>query len=168
MPITAFRDEYRWLSNFWPAQVKLDGIEYPTVEHAYQAAKTLVPEERAQFSENIHAATAKLLGKRVTLRPDWEQVKLLVMYQLIQQKFEHPDLRTKLIATGNQELIEGNTWHDTFWGICACAKHRLQGENALGQILMEVRRELLLRDEEAAPTREQSQGIYDYLLGKKP
>jgi len=135
--IGPFRGQYSWLSNFYPAEVKLGGIIYPTVEHAYQAAKTIIPEER----ELIRAATtpreAKQRGKWVTLHKDQNQRKILIMTQLITQKFgSHSGLRQKLIATAEEPLVEINDWGDTFWGWST--KHQA-GENHLGKILMSVR-----------------------------
>lgn len=166
MAIDRFVNEYRFLSNFFPAKVKLDGVEYHSVEHAYQAAKTLDPNERAQF-KCWDAAVAKKRGRTVTLRPDWDQVKYNIMLNLVSQKFEDKSMWARLVATGNEELIEGNHWHDTYWGRCTCAKHQGKGENKLGQILMAKRAELLMRDEENAPTREQSAVIYDFITGKE-
>ncbi len=137
MSISSFSGPHRWLSNFWPAEVVLDGVAYPTVEHAYQAAKTLCPTER----EFVRAATtpgaAKRCGKRITLRPDWDKVKSAVMLNLVRQKFDLDPLGAWLLATADHELIEGNTWGDTFWGMC-----HGRGQNVLGKILMRVRNEL--------------------------
>ena len=79
------------------------------------------------------------LGRRIELRPDWEEVKIEIMRQVLKSKFTHnPELREKLIATGNTELIEGNNWNDRFWGVC-----RGVGKNHLGKLLMEIRAELV-------------------------
>lgn len=135
--ITSFTGEFRFLSNFWPARVVLDGLTYPTVEHAYQAAKTLSLAERSTIQRCGSPGDAKRMGTRVYLRDDWESVKLNVMEDLLRQKFGHADLRQKLIATGAQPLVEGNTWGDTFWGMC-----RDKGQNHLGKLLMQIRDEL--------------------------
>lgn len=101
------------------------------------AAKTLDPQERIQF-ERIAPSMAKQLGQRVTLRHDWEEVKLNIMYELNKQKFEwSPELRTALLATGDRYIEETNWWKDTFWGVCNGV-----GENHLGRILMRIREEL--------------------------
>jgi ribA/ribD-fused uncharacterized protein len=117
--------------------VEFEDYVYPSVEHAYQAAKTLDPKEREYFLQNVRPGLAKLKGKEVTLRPDWDSVKLKVMYDLVKQKFSTEPTRTMLLNTGDAELIEGNTWGDTFWGV-----FRGRGENHLGKILMQVRNEL--------------------------
>lgn len=139
--ITRFQGEYRWLSNFWPAGILYDGFFYMSTESAYQAAKARTIEERAEFIP-LSAKEAKRKGKHLDIRDDWNQVKLKVMEDLLRLKFNpviHPDLYTKLIETGNAELIEGNTWGDTFWGVC-----KGKGENHLGRLIMKIREELWL------------------------
>jgi len=132
--IDRFSGQYRWLSNFWPADVSLDGVVYPTVEHAYQAAKTLDPAERERIRLIPGASAAKRLSHDLDVRDDWGRIRVRVMRELLQQKFSHPELRQKLLATGKEVLVEGNTWGDTFWGVCAG-----KGENRLGRLLMEIR-----------------------------
>jgi ribA/ribD-fused uncharacterized protein len=135
--ILEFQGEHRWLSNFWPVTVVLDGIAYPSVECAYQAAKTVILTERKQFT-SLTAGQAKRAGKTVTMRKDWNEIKLDVMTHLVEQKFILNDvLRKKLLATGNEELIEGNAWNDTFWGVC-----KGKGANHLGKIIMGIRTKL--------------------------
>ena len=135
--IDKFSGKNRWLSNFWPAEVELDGTKYASVEHAYQAAKTLNMEDRALF-QGISASVAKSLGKKLVVRDDWNEVKMAVMTDLNMQKYtKHPALAAKLIATGDQQLVEGNYWKDHFWGVCNGV-----GENHLGKILMEIRKNI--------------------------
>lgn len=136
--ILEFQGEFRFLSNFWLAPLCLDGLQYPSVEHAYQAAKTTDAAERAKFQSG-DAGLAKRNGRRLkSLRPDWDAVKVEVMTALVRAKFQlHPQLEAKLLATGDCQIIEGNHWGDRFWGVC-----RGVGENRLGQILMQVRAEL--------------------------
>ncbi|MEZ0230956.1 MAG: NADAR family protein [Planctomycetota bacterium] len=137
-PIGSFTEEHAFLSNFHYSVVHWDGREYPTVEHAFQAAKTSDEDERRLVREASSPAQAKKLGKKVTLRSDWETVKIDIMEQLVREKFtKHAALRAALLETGERELIEGNTWGDRFWG-----KVRGAGKNHLGKILMRVREEL--------------------------
>ena len=75
-----------------------------------------------------------MYGRKVTLRPDWEEIKLEAMREVVHVKFLAPDLRRYLLNTGDATLIEGNYWNDTFWGMC-----RGIGENHLGRILMAER-----------------------------
>lgn len=136
--ISWFKGENAFLSNFHPSPVMYEGLEYPTVEHAFQAAKSLSPEEREPIRMARTPTVAKRLGRRVTLRPGWDTARLQIMAMLVQQKFSsHPELRKQLLATGDAELVEGNTWNDTFWGVC-----RGKGQNYLGKILMQVRDQL--------------------------
>jgi len=136
--IDRFTGEYDFLSNFHPSPIEVNGILYPTVEHAFQAAKTSIPEERQALADTTTPGSAKRLGRKVQLRPDWEEVKVGIMEELVRLKFTtHPDLREQLLATGDAELVEGNNWNDRFWGVC-----RGQGRNELGKILTKVRSEL--------------------------
>jgi ribA/ribD-fused uncharacterized protein len=136
--VLGFNKEYRFLSNFWPATVELDGEEYNSTEHAYQAAKTVDLDQRKKIREATKSGDAKRLGQMATVRPDWEQVKIGIMKDLVLQKFtKHEELKEKLLATGDAYLEETNSWSDIFWGVC----HGI-GKNHLGKILMEVRDEI--------------------------
>jgi len=136
--ITSFSGKHHFLSNFFEAGVFLDGLSFDTVEHAYQAAKSLDLEYRWDIRRAHSPGLAKRLGQKAKLRPDWERIKVQVMTGLVREKFElHLELAEQLLATGNASLIEGNTWGDRFWGVCDG-----RGENHLGKILMQVRDEL--------------------------
>lgn len=145
--IDLFSGRYRFLSNFSPARVVLDGEEYPTVEHAYQAAKTQDSVWRKAIQITATPSEAKKMGRAISkrpdlLRPDWQSVSVDIMLALLRQKFAHPDLAEKLLSTGDSFLVEGNYWGDTFWGVC-----RGVGENVLGVLLMVVRYDLQERQE---------------------
>jgi ribA/ribD-fused uncharacterized protein len=136
--IAAFNGEFRWLSNFWPVSITCaDGITYPSSEHAYMASKTLDMNIRREVATLKTAGDAKRFGRKIKLRADWEEVKRNEMLLVLRLKFQDPLLRIKLINTGDARLIEGNTWGDTYWGVC-----NGQGQNVLGQLLMLVRSEL--------------------------
>lgn len=135
--IDSFRGSNYYLSNFYSAKVEYDGITYENTEAAFQAQKCINPEDRVMFS-HCDPSAAKKLGRRVKLRPDWEEVKYVHMKHIVKAKFEqNPDLAAKLIATGDAHLEEGNTWGDRIWGTVNGV-----GNNALGLILMQVRDEL--------------------------
>lgn len=137
-PVTRFRGDYDFLGNFYPVTVRLDGMEYLNAEAAFQAHKCISPEDRRQFT-GMTANTAKRFGRRVDLRSDWEQVKLDVMRRVVRAKFEqHPDLAQRLLDTEDAELIEGNGWHDVYWGVDLRTG---KGANHLGRILMDLRQE---------------------------
>lgn len=135
--INGFFGEYRFLSNFYPVIVQYDNIYYRSVEHAYQAAKTLDQYNRNYISNLVEAREVKKFSKKLVIRPEWEKIKLSIMEDLIRQKFSHFNLKTKLLLTGNTYLEETNTWNDTFWGVCKGV-----GENHPGKILMKVRKSL--------------------------
>lgn len=136
--ITRFTGRYRFLSNFWRCDIMLDGVIYPSVEHAYQAAKTVNLEERRKIRDCDSPGDAKRLGRTVSIRRDWDYIRLSVMRELLTYKFKHhPTLAEALKSTGDAELIEGNTWGDTYWGVC-----NGKGDNNLGKLLMEIRAEL--------------------------
>lgn len=134
--INSFTGEYRFLSNFYPCTIKYEGEIYPSTENAYQAAKTLDKDERKKFRA-ISAGQAKALGQKIVKQDDWDFIKTEVMFDLVEQKFSQGKLKELLLMTENQELIEGNTWGDTFWGVC-----KGEGQNMLGKILMLVRADL--------------------------
>jgi len=139
--INIFEGEYEFLSNFYYANVEFEGITYPSNEHAFQAAKSLDQNIRKSFlTECPTPDKAKKKGRSLQLRSDWESVKNNVMTTIVRNKFNaHPDLKMKLLATGNAMLIEGTTWHDTYWGIDL---NTGKGENHLGKILMQIRSEM--------------------------
>jgi len=136
-PISRFEGEFEFLSNFYPVEVLFDGFTYPSTEHAFQAAKTLVPGERQLIRSMASPGKAKKIGRTIALRPGWDSLRLKIMEDLVRQKFSRPELAEKLLATGDQELIEGNWWNDFFWGVC-----QGRGENHLGEILMKVRSDI--------------------------
>jgi len=137
--ISKFRDEYFFLSNFYPSPVTYLGLTYKNNEAAFQAQKCITEEEKIAFTE-YEAAQAKGVGRRVALRPDWESVKLSLMEEIVYAKFsQNEQLKQMLLATKEAVLKEGNTWNDVFWGVSLKTG---RGENNLGKILMRVREKL--------------------------
>lgn len=135
--IKGFFDNYRFLSNFEPCDVLFDGIIYPSSENAYQAAKSLDIEVRKKFVD-ISSTDSKKLGKIVEIRPDWNSIKLDIMFSIVFDKFtRNSKLGDQLIETGDKYLEETNSWKDTFWGVCNGV-----GKNWLGRILMDVRQQI--------------------------
>lgn len=135
--IDMFTGPYAFLSNFHPATIHYEGIVYPSVEHAYQAAKTASPFLRQSIARCSTPGEAKRLGRRLTLRADWEDVKVAVMLQLLEEKFKDPVLKDALCRTYPAPITEGNWWGDTFWGVCSG-----EGSNVLGKLLMYLRHRL--------------------------
>jgi ribA/ribD-fused uncharacterized protein len=132
--INSFSGEFDFLSNFTPSEVIWMGVRYPTVEHAYQAAKSPSEVIRRSFAYLSNPGQAKREGRKIQIREDWEEIKVNVMRSLLIQKFNNTELFEKLKATAPHELVEGNWWNDTFWGVC-----RGVGKNMLGKLLMEIR-----------------------------
>jgi ribA/ribD-fused uncharacterized protein len=145
--ISEFSGPWRFLSNFWPSPLTMDdGITYPTAEHAYQAHKAVDRRSRAAVAALATPGEAKEAGQRLTLRPDWAGVRKPVMLRAVLGKFStYPDLARQLCDTGSARLIEGNAWHDNYWGDCGCGRPECAtpGANYLGEILMAAR--LILR-----------------------
>ena len=136
--IDSFSEEYFFLSNFYDSVVKFDGDSFRTVEHAYQAAKTLDEESRNKIRDAKSPGKAKRLGQKVDLRKDWESIKINVMRDLLKQKFNPRSvLAERLLKTGDEQLVEGNDWGDKFWGVVDG-----KGANHLGYLLMEIRNDL--------------------------
>ncbi len=136
--ISSFRGPHAFLSNFHPSPIRVGHRTAPTVEHAFQAAKTFDDGEVAWILDADTPGKAKWRGKRVTLRPDWDRVRLSVMEDALRQKFAPgSDLAGELLATGDAELVEGNNWGDRFWGVS-----RGTGQNHLGRLLMKIRADL--------------------------
>ena len=140
--IDKFRGKYRFLSNFYPANVVLAGADYPSVEHAYQASKTSNPWIRKNIMSIKEPRDVKIYSRSYESRPDWEEFKPKIMFDLLTQKFSKDPLRQMLSETGDEILIEGNTWHDRYWGKCYCDNCGGNGENLLGILLMRVRDEI--------------------------
>jgi ribA/ribD-fused uncharacterized protein len=149
MTIDRFEGKYFFLSNFYPSPFVFkegeDEFVAKTVEHYYQYMKTPSLEEGIGILEADTPAEAKRLGRLSYLREDWEDIKVEVMMTALREKFAIPELREKLLATGDAHLIEGNNWHDNYWGICTCPKctaKDIVGKNVLGRCLMKIREEI--------------------------
>lgn len=134
--ITSFSGSFRFLSNFYPCKVVYEGIEYPSSEHAYVAAKTDNQLQKLAISEIPGASDVKRFGRQIKLKDNWDNIKISIMKNIVEAKFDqNPDLMKLLQETRNYELIEGNNWGDKFWGQSPLGN----GRNELGKILMSVR-----------------------------
>lgn len=138
MAITAFRGRWTKFSNYSLGVVFYKGHAYQSVEHAYQAQKSLDPAIQKMIRDQPTPATSKKIARAVLLRPDWDDVKLGIMLDLLREKFSQEPERSILLSTGHEDLVEGNWWHDIFWGQCPVGT----GENWLGRLLVKVRSEL--------------------------
>ena len=137
MAITCFRGRYTKLGNYSPCCIFYEGHAYNSVEHAYQAQKSIDPAIQKMIRDAASAAQSKKIARAVQIRSDWDEVKVPIMLTLLREKFSQEPERSVLLATGEEELVEGNWWHDTFWGQCPIGT----GENHLGKLLMQVRKE---------------------------
>lgn len=145
-------NNHRFLSNFSGHAVVWRDEVWPTSEHAYQAAKCVEEMDRLSI---LHAETpgrAKRLGRRVKIRPDWDEIKDGIMDEVLAAKFARPHMQSLLLSTGDEELIEGNLHHDNYWGDCRCGNKDgshpeclTTGQNKLGIALMVLRGELRAR-----------------------
>ena len=135
--IDSFRNEYSFLSNYSCSPFYIDTVLFPTMEHYFQASKASNQEDYLRIAYAPTPGDAKRLGRRIQLRPNWEEVKDNVMLIGLRKKFADPELHDLLLATGDEELVEGNYWGDTYWGVCNGI-----GQNKLGKLLMQVREEI--------------------------
>ena len=135
--INRFDGKYFFLSNFSPSPFRIDYILFPTMEHYFQANKADNQNDYLHIAYAPTPGEAKRLGRKIQLRPDWEEIKDNVMLTGLRKKFADPELRSFLMSTGDEELIEGNYWGDTYWGVCNGV-----GQNKLGKLLMQVREEI--------------------------
>lgn len=128
--------KYDFLSNFYPCFVPYKGITYSNSEAAFQAQKEKDPNRRYLYKDEPQNI-AKRMGRRANLRPDWEQIKDQIMYEIVKSKFENnPDLIKRLLKV-NEPIVEDNNWNDTYWGV-----HNGNGLNKLGKILEKVKSEM--------------------------
>ena len=144
MTISLFRGEYSFLSNFYSCDLEFNGILYHSSENAYQAQKASWDSEieidnkkinTRRYISTLSASESKKFARTIKLDSNFESDKVLIMRDVVYSKFkQNPYLAKKLLDTKNELLVEGNWWHDTFWGVCNGV-----GENYLGRILMEVR-----------------------------
>lgn len=137
--ITRFRGPFKFLSNLYPTPITYKGNTYCCLEAVYQAQKSLDPAIHERFANIRLPYKARGMGQRIkTIRPDWFDIRISIMEELLYIKFSHPQLKEWLQCTGQSKIVECNTWGDTFWGI-----YNGVGENHLGTLLMKVRDTLL-------------------------
>lgn len=135
--IDKFDGEYAFLSNYSASPFRINYVLFPTMEHYFQANKADNQNDYLHIAYAPTPGEAKRLGRKIQLRPDWEKIKDKVMLTGLRKKFADPELRSLLLSTGDEELIEGNYWGDTYWGVCNGV-----GQNKLGKLLMQVREEI--------------------------
>lgn len=151
--IQKFEGRWSFLSNFYPCEIEHQGIKYPSVEHYYVALKVndqqlingkyYTPGDfREMISKIEHPGVVKKIGSKIKLRSNWDDKKFTTMEWGVREKFKNPKLAGMLVDTGDVQIIEGNLWHDNFYGQCLCDKCKGSGKNKLGKLLMQIRDEL--------------------------
>ena len=138
--ILGFFGPYRFMSNFHMLPVRVGDIWYPSTEHAYMAYKTDDREIKKYIANLEKASEARKFGQTIQLRPDWETYKSVAMLDCLYAKFQNPELRKLLLATGDRYLEETNNWGDAWWGVVQdpITQDR-RGLNMLGKCLMVIR-----------------------------
>jgi N-glycosidase YbiA len=132
------KDPHGYMSNYKKARFFIYGRWWNWVEAPYQSQKTLDVNEQELIYQAKTNNESRLLGQKLTMRPDWDQVKRQVMYECCLAKFlQHHDLRKQLLETGDEILIEDSPV-DFWWG---CGSDG-SGRNELGKVLMQIREEL--------------------------
>lgn len=141
--INEFKEENRFLSNFYQCDFVYEGLTYHTAEAAFQAQKCSSEEDKIKYTEVKNPVAAKRMGrKEPNLPANWNEISYDIMKEILKAKFAVPEMKEKLLATGNATLVEGNKHHDNIWGKCVCAKclaRTAPAFNRLGNILMEIR-----------------------------
>lgn len=151
--IDSFKGRWFFLSNFYPCEINYQGIVYPSVEHYYVAMKIkegqiidgqfyTLEDTRQLVSRVLTPGQVKRMGRGFKLRSDWDSIRLKVMEFGLREKFKIKNLQELLLQTGDEMLIEGNYWHDTWWGVCTCNRCNNKGENNLGNLLMKIRNDI--------------------------
>jgi ribA/ribD-fused uncharacterized protein len=148
--INSFRDIHACLSNFYHYPVNACGWLCPTNEHGLVLSKCATSWDKQRVTDAMSSGStpgmAKRMGRHVDLRKEWEAIKIPVMTELIRQKFVVDSFPGKhLMLTYPSLLVEGNVWHDQFWGDCRCDRSGCvePGQNWLGRLLMVRRAQLL-------------------------
>lgn len=146
--IDKFTDNYRFLSNFYACRVEYEDILYYSAEHAYQASKAKDNTTKIKIRNLLTASEAKNEGSKLPLPHNWNELKIPIMEDILRIKFQDPYLRIRLKRTEPNELVEGNYWHDNFWGKCSCPRcaslETPEPLNNLGKLLMKIRSEIVL------------------------
>lgn len=141
--IDEFRGEFSFLSNFYMIPIYYKKNHYKSSEHAFQARKAIREVDREYVADANTPGHAKIRGKSVMCKKDWDEIKTSEMTRIVYCKFsQNKKLKKKLCNTKDAKLIEGNTWNDDFWGKIKNEKGKWKGSNYLGKILMVVRKSL--------------------------
>lgn len=137
--IPIFRGDYFFLSNFYLTDIKWNDRLFISAEHFYQASKCRKQCDANKINDAATSKSAKVLGRFVEKKPHWDVDRIRVMERILRAKFQNKKLKRMLLETGDKHLIDQNYYHDIFWGVCGCSKHKRCGLNMVGKILMKIR-----------------------------
>ena len=136
-----FVGKLAYLSNMYPVRIRINiqsiPYEFSCLESAFQALKSTNPEVHKAM-ESLNGYDAKAMSKHITVRSDWNEKKLQFMDKLLFVKFENAVLKEKLINEPVENIVEHNTWGDTFYG-----KYNGVGLDHLGRLLREHKQRLM-------------------------
>jgi len=105
-----------WFSNMIKTELEIDGEIYASVENYYQSQK-MVREDDRLYIKSLSPQESKIKSRTKWNREDWSTYKLIAMRKALDIKFRLPEWKEKLLATGNDKIIEWNNWGDKFWGV---------------------------------------------------
>lgn len=135
-----FLNENSFLSNFYLSDIKYKDHVYRSAEHLFQTVKCANESDKEKIRNVLSPKSAKIIGRFVKIRDNWEVDKVEVMRRILREKFrKRSKLNRLLCETDDTPLIALNYWHDTFWGVCSCTQHKRTGRNMLGELLMQIR-----------------------------
>jgi len=143
--IIEFKGEFSFLSNFYICTICYDSRLFPSSEHLFQSKKAINFDEQEKIRLAKTPGQAKRIARQVDLVFGWDTIKDGIMEDCLKQKFaQNHELRHALINTKDLLLVEGNYWHDNYWGDCFCKKCKsIEGHNTLGKLLMKVRNQFI-------------------------
>ncbi len=144
--IYGFQGEYRWLSNFWilPEPIMVQGIPFNHTEALYVVRKCgIVERGTMEMLASLTPGECKKWGQEVPMAKSWAYNRVGMMRNILVKKFEIPEMREKLLATGDAEIVEANRWGDTFWGVDEATG---EGLNTLGKLIMGIRESIRSED----------------------
>jgi len=140
-PIFFWTDkEFKCFSNFYSSILNIDGQEWKTVEHYFQAMKSLDPIQRDEIRLSLTPKIAKALGQKCNIRKDWQEIKYDVMLKALRTKFCDENLRKILLSSVDRDIYEDSPT-DKEWGTGELNGVGT-GNNKLGKALMQVRKEI--------------------------
>ena len=142
--IKRFKGKSEFLSNYFKHDFVHKGIIFKTAEHAFHWEKAITSLDKEKIASFESASEAKKYGRKIKCDiEEWNKTKFSKIKEVLVSKFKDANLKQLLLETKKKILTEGNNWHDNIWGNCTCTKCKeIPGQNNLGKLLMEIRKEL--------------------------